>query len=152
MELFDLVQKLYALVKALTMIDLLGFMGGLCFMISAIPLAYKTVKNKKTDTPWMTIFLVMSGSFIMSIYGYKLKALPLMLDMAITFSCWSTIASVKFLSERTKKKSYVSFKELNFKLRFNFKPKLLTQLNKEYLRCAKRSKLKVLGWIPFAWW
>lgn len=50
--------------------DIIGFISGLCFMLSAIPLVYRIVKVKKTDTPLATILLVSTGSVLMMIYGF----------------------------------------------------------------------------------
>ena len=75
--------------------ETLGSLAGLCFMVSAVPMAISCIKRKSTDAPWATIVLVTTGALLMLTYGALLSAWPLVVDMSVTFSCWLTIGIVK---------------------------------------------------------
>jgi hypothetical protein len=79
--------------------EFLGFLGGLFFTISAIPLTYQAYVTRKVDTPWATIGLVFSGALCMFIYGVHIKAIPVVLDMAVCMGCWGSLGGIKLVSQ-----------------------------------------------------
>lgn len=81
------------------MTDLVGFIGGFLFAMSAIPLAWSSLKTKKTDMPWLSICLIGGGASCFLVYGSLLDLVPLIADMCITASCWCIIGFVKWRSE-----------------------------------------------------
>jgi hypothetical protein len=76
--------------------EFLGSVAAALFMISAIPLAWNSLKSGRSDAPWSTIFLVTLGAAFMLAYGILLLAWPLVIDMVVTFSCWAIVGIVKF--------------------------------------------------------
>lgn len=78
------------------MIEAIGFLAGLCFAVSAIPLAASAVRSRQTDVPWSTAGLVTVGALLMLIYALGIGAVPLVCDMVVTGVCWVTISAVKY--------------------------------------------------------
>jgi len=74
------------------MINLIGWLGSLCFVISVIPQIIKCYiqKHAKGISGYLLILILM-GSLANSIYSYSIKAYPTFVNSVLTFIGWITI-------------------------------------------------------------
>lgn len=78
------------------MIEAIGWLSALCFMLSGIPFAYKAYKDQRVDAPWTGILLILFGSAGMFVYeACTAGSMSQLADFFVCSACWATVAYVK---------------------------------------------------------
>lgn len=82
------------------MLDTIGYIGAICFALSALPQAYDCYKNKtaKGLSTWF-LMLWLIGEVAMLIYVVPKGDKPLILNYILNLSCLLVILKYKFYSE-----------------------------------------------------
>lgn len=62
------------------MVDLIGYLAGICLAIFAIPQTYKTIKTKDVESLSLVSYLIYTTSMVLwTTYGYFLNSLPMII-------------------------------------------------------------------------
>lgn len=82
------------------MIELLGWISAIAFMLGAVPFAIQAHRLQRTEAPWSAIGLVFVGSSGMVLYELlTAQSWPQIGDFGLTSVCWAYVAWIKWKSK-----------------------------------------------------
>lgn len=81
------------------MTDSLGFIGAVCFQVSAISLMVDAIRNPTINIPWKTIGLIVLGAGTSMLHAHNIGDTAFLLNTGTTFICWAIVGGCKYVNE-----------------------------------------------------
>jgi uncharacterized protein with PQ loop repeat len=87
------------------MLELLGFLGGICFAISSVPITIKTIQMGKSEgIPVSSMYAIWLGAVLMATYLIVKNGFDaaVFFDYGITISGWTVVLFYYYFPRKTK--------------------------------------------------
>jgi MtN3 and saliva related transmembrane protein len=82
-------------------VEIIGYIGNVIISCNMIPQVYKSFKTKSTgDLSYITIFSGIVGLSLISVYGYLIKAYPILAGTLFSLVWYIILLYIKRKSER----------------------------------------------------
>ena len=78
------------------LLEICGWLGSLCLALCAVPFAWQSYKEKKSDITSWGVALWLVGEVLISIYVIPKRDYPLIFNYALNIACLAVVVRYKF--------------------------------------------------------